>query len=175
MSAQQTSYNLAQSAPSQPGLVADSDVQGARVTSFRNDNASPFPFGLLVSKSSNTDDRGFDTLSTSAAVLGVLSFAQVKVNGTDGLPATQMGDILEDGEVYVTVVHAVTPNDVVRVFTVDYSGTTTGAVVGAFGTTAVATKTAVLASAKYTSRASAGGVAKVRLNLPGAILLTTES
>ncbi len=174
MSAQQTTYSLAQSAPSQPGMIADSDVT-ARVRAFRNDNASAFPFGLLVSKSTATDDRGFDTLSVSHQTLGVLTFGQIKVNGTDGLPTLEMGSILEEGEVYVTVVHNVTPDDVVRVFTVDYSGTTTGAVVGAFGTTAVSAKTAILANAKYVSRASAGGVAKVRLNLPGAVLLTTES
>lgn len=176
MSAQQTSYALAQSAPSQPGMLSDSDVT-ARVRPFRNDNASPFTFGLAVSRSTDTDDRGFDALSTARQFIGVLTFGQIKQNGTDGLPTKEMGGILEDGEVLVSVVHNVTPDSPVRVFIVDHSGTTSGAVVGAFGTTAVTSgsKTATIANAKYVSRASAGGVAKLRLNTPGPLLLVADA
>ncbi len=174
MSAQQTSYNLGLTAPSQPGMISDSDVT-ARVRAFRNDNASPISFGLAVSRSTDTDDRGFDALSVSRQFIGVLTWGQIKQNGTDGLPTKEMGGILEEGECYVKVVHTVTPDDPVRVFTVDYSGTTDNAVVGAFGTTRVNDKTALLLNAKYVSRASAGGVAKIRLNTPGPLLVVTET
>ncbi len=174
MSAQQTSYNLAQSAPSQPGMVSDSD-SSARVRAFRNDNASPVPFGLGVCKSSNTDDRGLDLANTTTQFLGVLTWQQNKQNNdADGLAALAMGSVLEEGEVLVTVVNDVTPNSPVRIYIDDYSGTVTGAVAGAFGTTAHSAHTCVLLNAKFTSRASAGGVAKLRLNTPGPVLLVAE-
>lgn len=174
MAGQQTVYNLEQSPPSQPGMIADSNV-GARIRPFRNDNASPIPFGLLVCRSTNTDDRGCDLANATRQVLGVLLYEQVKQNGVDGLATITLGSVIEEGEVYVKVVEDVTPDSLVRVFIDDYSGTLAGAVAGAFGDSKVAAHTALLTNAKYVSRASAGGVAKLRLNLPAPSQLVAES
>lgn len=173
MSAQQTSYSLEQSSPSQPGMV--SSTQDVRVRPFRNDNASPVDFGLAVCRSADTDDMGFDLCNATRQFLGVLTWGQIKENGTDGLASKEMGSIMESGEVYVRVVEDVTPESTVKVFIADHSGTIDDAVPGAFGDTAVSAKTATLANAKYAERASAGSVCRLRLNGPGPILLTADS
>lgn len=179
MSAQQTTYNLELVAPTQPGHVSDSHPK--RVRPFRNDNSNSILFGLAVCRSSNTDLRGFDACGTARQFLGVTSWGQSQEAGypigtaNDGVATTEMNGILEQGEILVPVTEAVTPESVVRVFVVDDTGTITGAVLGAFCTTAVSTKTAVLTNAKFINSAAAGGVAKVLLNGPGPVVLTADS
>lgn len=172
MSAQQTSYSLELSAPSQPGHVSDSAAR--RVRPFRNDNASAMPFGVAVCRSSNADLRGFDAVVTTRQFLGVTTWGQSQESGypvgtaNDGISPTEQSGILEQGEILVSVMEAVTPDDPVRVVIA-------GANIGLFATTKVTSvnTTAILLNAKFVNSGST--VAKVLLNGPGPLLLVADS
>ncbi len=165
-SAQQTTYSLELSAPSQPGHASDSNPR--RIRPFRNDNASAIPFGVGVCRSTNTDDRGFDVMTTSRQFLGVTSWGQSQEAGfpvgtaNDGIAATEMNGIVEQGEVLVTVNEAVTPDSPVRV-------TLSGGDQGKFCTTADSSghTTAAVPNAKFVNRTTGAGVAKLCLTEPG--------
>lgn len=175
MSAQQTTYSLELAAPSQPGHVSDSHP--SRIRPFRNDNASALGFGLAVCRSANTDLRGFDTLVTTRQFLGVTTWGQSQeaampgASANDGIAATEMNGILEQGEILVPVSEAVSPESTVRVQIVAGAGAAT---VGSFCATADTGKTAVLSNAKYVSGTAGAGVAKVLLNIPAPVKLTAD-
>lgn len=169
MAAQQTTYSLELPAPSQPGFVSDTDPQ--RVRPFRNDNASAVAFGVGVCRSANADLRGFDTIVTTRQFLGVTTWGQSQEQGiggaaNDGIATTEMNGILEDGEVFVSVMEAVTPDVPVRIVIL-------GANLGKFGTTKVTSvnTTTILPNAKYITSTAGAGVAKVRLGLSPVLLV----
>jgi hypothetical protein len=126
-----------------------------------------------VSRSTNTDDRGFDVISTARQFLGVITWGQSQELGypnvaNDGVAATEMNGILEDGEILVETTETVTPDSPVRV------RIAADANQGKFCTTSSAGNTAPLPNAKFVSRVTGAGVVKVRLNTPSPVLLVAD-
>ena len=174
MAAQQTSYSLQPSGTGKQGQLVDS--RNIVVDARRNDLAASAEatFGLGVCKSANSDDLGFGLCNASTQFLGVLVHAQDFEKTTTGLPNGEYGNIMKKGRVWVKVVEAVTTASVVKIFIGDHSGTITDAVEGAFGDTAVATKTATLLNARYLNAAAAGAI--VELELDGSpVVLTADA
>ncbi len=175
MSAQQTSYSLERSAGYEGQLY---DTRDIRSDARRNDFAASAeaPFGKMVCKSTDSDDLGMAGANATTQVLGVLIHSMDTEQSTTGLLATEFGNVASKCTVWVRPVHNVTTVTPVRVFVVDYTGTTTGAVVGAFGTTAVSAKTSLpLLNCRYLRAASAGDLVPVEINIPGPLVLGVES
>lgn len=161
MAAQQTSYALEAVENSQPGFISNTGPK--TIVPFRNDNASPLPFGILVCKSTDTDDRGADMPAVARQVLGVSVFNQ-KHESSNGCPSKEMLDICQQGEVRVSTSATVTPDDPVRITLAT----------GVFCTTASAGNTALVEGAKFVSRATGAGTVKLFINNPGAVKLTAD-
>ena len=113
-----------------------------RVTPGRNEAATEIPFGLGVKQGATDGGIGVPAAQTDL-VLGVLqaSHALVKDPGTGvaelgdtGLKQNAVGDVAEEGELWVITDEAVTPTSAVRM-------RTTGADTGKFRASAVATNT----------------------------------
>lgn len=162
MPAQQTSYSLELAENSQPGFISNTGPK--TVQPFRNDNASALPFGILVCRSTDTDDRGADMPTVSRQVLGVSVFNQ-KHESSNGCPTKEMLDVIQQGEVRVSVSAAVTPDDPVRITLAT----------GVFCTVAAGAATALVEGAKFVSRAGGAGTVKLFINNPGAVKLTADA
>lgn len=161
MSAQQTSYALELSANTQPGFVSSS--QDALILPFRNDNAGALAFGILLCKSTATDDRGCDMPAVARQVLGVNAFDQ-RFENSNGVPTKQMANLCQRGEVNVSVSETVTPDDLVRITLAT----------GVFCKTSSAGNTALVEGAKFVTRVTGAGVVKLHINNPGAVKLTAD-
>lgn len=174
MAAQQTSYSLQPSGIGKQGQLADS--RDILVDAYRNDLASSAEatFGLGVCKSADADDLGFGLCNATRAFLGVLVHSMDFEKSTTGLASGEFGNVMRKGRVWVKVVEAVTTASTVKVFVADHSGTIANAVEGAFGDTAVATKTATLLNARYLDAGSAGDIVRIELDA-NAVLLTADS
>lgn len=166
----QTSYALGITGTLYEGCL--SDTRDAQIDGLRNDLAASAEalYGKGVCKSSDTDDKGFALANVTTQFMGVLVFGMQHEKSATGLLNGEFGSVMRKGRCWVKVVHAVTPASLVRMFIADHSGTTSGAVEGAFGTTLVATKTALLLNARYLGRGSAGDLVEVELDASPVIL-----
>lgn len=170
----QTSYALGLTGTLYEGSLSSS--RNHEVDALRNDLAASAEaiFGKAVCKSSATDDLGFGLCNASSQFKGVLVHGMEQEKLTTGLVNGEFGNVMKSGRCWVKVVHNVTPASLVRVFIADYSGTTSGAVQGAFGTTLVAANTALLVNARYLGRGSAGDLVEVEIDA-SPVLLTADS
>lgn len=162
----QTTYSLAMVATGYEGGLADS--RPSQIDGFRNDAGAEVAYGLGVTKSSATDNLGFQLADPGEIFLGVLVHDMAKERTTTGLPSLTMGSVLSRGRVWVKVENTVAVGDAVLVRT-----TTAGNGKGSFLTgSAAAGVTTLIPQARFMSAASAGGLAILDLNLPAIPVLT---
>jgi hypothetical protein len=167
------------------GMVAD--LQAYVCRSFRNQSGAAIPFGSLVmtDNSPTTNDAlAVELASGTTLIQGLAVSSQVAEGTTLGaaytpVPTPYYSDgrlgyadketvnVVSKGVVWVYSVDAIAIGDAVRFYKADYSGTTTGAFLGRFGKTAVATKTIAVAGARWVSETTAGGLVLLELDIPG--------
>ena len=167
----QTSYSLGL-----VGTLYEGSLDTSRdhvVDARRNDLAAAAEavFGRAVCKSSNSDNLGFGLCNASTAFQGVLVHGMQQEKLAVGLANGEFGNVMKKGRVWVKPVHNVTTATPVRVFIADHSGTTSGAFEGAFGTTLVAAKTALLLNARYLGAVSAGALVEVEIDANANLLV----
>jgi len=167
------------------GMVAD--LQAYVCRSYRNQSGAAIPFGSLVmtDNSPTTNDAlAVELASGTTLIQGLAVSSQVAEGTTLGaaytpVPTPYYSDgrlgyadketvnVVSKGVVWVYSVDAIAIGDAVRFYKADYSGTTTGAFLGRFGKTAVATKTIAVAGARWVSETTAGGLVLLELDIPG--------
>ena len=172
------------------GMLADLQAYVSR--SYRNQTGEAIPFGRLVA----TDDTsGNDVYAVQLAdsaddIVGItidsLTFEAVEgknsaytgnptwlrtdAEGNEhvGYPDKQTLNVMSKGVIWVYTVEAVALGDDVRAYITDYSGTTPGADIGRFGTTAVASNTVAITAARWLSETDGAGLALLELDIPAA-------
>lgn len=166
------------------GMVADLQTYVSR--SFRNQTGAAIPFGALVMTDTTS---GYDALAVKLAtatsqIQGMVVSSQViegntlgsaytpvptpyYSDGRMGYPDKETVNVVSKGVVWVYTVEAIALTDAVRFYKADYSGTTTGAYLGRFGKTAVATKTIAVAGARWLSKTTGAGLVLLELDIPG--------
>jgi hypothetical protein len=165
-------------------MVADLQTYVSR--SFRNQTGAAIPFGALVMTDTTS---GYDALAVKLAtatsqIQGMVVSSQVTEgttlgaaytpvptpyysDGRMGYPDKETVNVVSKGVVWVYTVEAIALTDAVRFYKADYSGTTTGAYLGRFGKTAVATKTIAVAGARWLSKTTGAGLVLLELDIPG--------
>ncbi len=162
-------------------LTLESDVSGADDTYTGTTNcsianvvakaaAAAIPAGVLVCNDvvSGKEDNcklpaGATDITTASNVAGIATRSQFVENADSGdtyLEKEQAVNVMQNGSVYVPVETAVTPSSPVYV---RFQGTGQN---GAFRGDSASGDAALLASARFASVADAGGIAKVKINLP---------
>lgn len=168
------------------GMIAD--LQAYICRSYRNQSGAAIPFGVLVAtdNSPSTNDvyavdvatgvtniQGIavSSLTMEGAALGS-SYTPVPTpvysDGRYGYPDKETVNVVSKGVIWVYSTAAIALGDAVRFFNADHSGTVTGAFLGRFTKTAVATKTtAITAGARWLSETSAAGLVLLEIDIPG--------
>jgi hypothetical protein len=180
----QGSYPLTQ-VVGHEGMIADLQAYVSR--SFRNQTGAAVPYGVLVATdntpSSNdalaveiaTGVTNIQGLAISSMVLEGVSGGSsytpnptpVYSDGRVGYPDKETLNVVSKGVIWVYSTAAVALGDAVRFFKADHSGTVTGAFLGRFTKTAVATKTvAITAGARWLSETSAAGLVLLEIDIP---------
>ena len=172
------------------GMLADLQAYVSR--SYYNQTGAAIPFGRLVA----TDDTaGNDVYAVKLAdaatgIVGITidcytfeavekanthyignpTWIRTDAEGSDhvGYPDEQALNVMSKGVIWVHTVEAVALGDDVRAFITDYSGTTSGADIGRFGTTAVASNTVAITAARWLSETDGAGLALLELDIPAA-------
>lgn len=180
----QGSYPLVQ-VKGHEGMIADMQAYVCRP--YRNQSGAAVPFGVLVAtdNSPTTNDALaieiaagitlIQGLTVSSQVLEGVSLGQsytpvptpVYSDGRLGYPDKETVNVVSKGVVWVQSVDAIAIGDAVRFYKVDYTATTTGAFIGRFGKTAVATKTIAVTGARWLSETTANGLALLEIDIPG--------
>lgn len=155
----QTSY---QSDPADPvaGMIADACGAPTKIESYNatEDFAS---FGVAAQKVSADDDGIEEVSGGSGTIVGVIVRQLATVN--DAPVAEDAVAVMRRGRIYVYVDDDVTPDDTVYVRHTVNTGKT---VLGAFRNDNDGGKAQALATSKFLTSASAGGVAVLDINLP---------
>ena len=168
------------------GMLAD--LQAYICRSYRNQSGAAIPFGVLVSTdnspstndvyavevaSGTTNVQGIavSSLTMEGASLGS-SYTPVPTpvysDGRYGYPDKETVNVVSKGVIWVYSTAAIALGDAVRFFNADHSGTVTGAFLGRFTKTAVATKTtAITAGARWLSETSGAGLVLLEIDIPG--------
>jgi hypothetical protein len=169
------------------GMLADLQAYVSR--SYVNQSGGALPFGRLLqvdntpttndayavelaAGASNivgiaTDSLTFEA-SSGSTYTGTPSAIRTDAEGTEhvGYPNTQSLNVVSKGVIYVYTVEAVALGSDVRAFISDYSGTTSGADAGRFGTTAVTGNTVLIGGARWLSETTGAGLALLELDIP---------
>jgi len=167
------------------GMIADLQAYVSR--SFRNQSGAAIPYGALVmtDNAPTSNDAlavelatgttliqgiAVSSLTTEGATLGS-SYTPVPTpyysDGRMGYPDKETVNVVSKGVVWVYSVDAIAIGDAVRFYKADNSGTTAGAFLGRFGKTAAATKTVLVAGARWVSETTAAGLVLLELDIPG--------
>jgi hypothetical protein len=167
------------------GMIAD--LQAYVCRSFRNQSGAAIPYGVLVQtdNSPTSNDALAIQVATSGSLIQGLAVSSMVVEGTDagmvytpvptpfaadgrmGYPDKETVNVVSKGVVWVYTTAAIALGDAVRFFSADHSGTVTGALLGRFTKTAVATKTvAISAGARWLSETSGAGLVLLEVNIP---------
>ena len=173
--------------PGHEGMLADLQAYVSR--SYVNQSGGALPFGRLLqvdntpttndayavelaAGASNivgiaTDSLTFEA-SSGSTYTGTPSAIRTDAEGTEhvGYPNTQSLNVVSKGVIYVYTVEAVALGSDVRAFISDYSGTTSGADAGRFGTTAVTGNTVLIGGARWLSETTGAGLALLELDIP---------
>lgn len=167
------------------GMIAD--LQAYVCRSFRNQSGAAIPFGVMVmtdnsptsndpfaveiaSGTSNIQGIAVSSLVSEGASGGMVYTpvpTPVYSDGRIGYPDKETVNVVSKGVVMVYSVDAVALGDAVRFYKTDHSGTTTGAFLGRFGKTAVATKTVAITGARWVSETTAAGLVLLEIDIPG--------
>lgn len=174
------------------GMIADLQAYVSR--SYRNQSGAVIPFGALVMSDTSPGSNDPLAVELATAATGIVGLAldsltfegavgptayvgaagqypgsAIDADGRMGYPDKQTVNVMSKGVALVYTTEAVTLGDAVRFFIVSHTGTLAGSHVGRFGKSAVANKTvAITAGARWLSKASAGGLALLELDIPGA-------
>jgi hypothetical protein len=180
----QGSYPLTQ-VVGHEGMIADLQAYVSR--SFRNQTGAAVPYGVLVATDNTptsndalaveiaTGVTNIQGLAISSMVLEGVSGGSsytpnptpVYSDGRVGYPDKETLNVVSKGVIWVYSTAAVALGDAVRFFKADHSGTVTGAFLGRFTKTAVATKTvAITAGARWLSETSAAGLVLLEIDIP---------
>lgn len=169
------------------GMLADLQAYVSR--SYVNQSGGALPFGRLlqVDNTPTTNDAYAVELAAGASnIVGIAadslafeassgstytstpSATRTDAEGTEhvGYPNTQSLNVVSKGVIYVYTVEAVALGSDVRAFISDYSGTTSGADQGRFGTTAVTGNTVLIGGARWLSETTGAGLALLELDIP---------
>jgi hypothetical protein len=180
----QGSYPLREAVGHEGGIA---DLQAYVCRSFRNQSGAAIPFGVLVmtdNSPTSNDALAVEPATGTTLIQGITVHSQVfegttlgsaytpvptpyYSDGRMGYPDKETVNVVSKGVVWVYSVDAIALGDAVRFYKADYSGTTTGAFLGRFGKTAVATKTIAVAGARWLSETTAGGLVLLELDIPG--------
>jgi hypothetical protein len=180
----QGSYPLTQ-VVGHEGMIADLQAYVSR--SFRNQTGAAVPYGVLVATDNTptsndalaveiaTGVTNIQGLAISSMVLEGVSGGSsytpnptpVYSDGRVGYPDKETLNVVSKGVIWVYSTAAVALGDAVRFFKADHSGTVTGAFLGRFTKTAVATKTvAITAGARWLSETSGAGLVLLEIDIP---------
>lgn len=169
------------------GMLADLQAYVSR--SYVNQSGGSLPFGRLlqVDNTPTTNDVyavelaggasnivgiAIDSLtfeaSSGSTYTGTPTAIRTDAEGTEhvGYPSTQALNVLSKGVIWVYTVEAVALGSAVRAYIADYSGTTSGADQGRFGTTAVSSNTVLIGGARWLSETTGAGLALLELDIP---------
>jgi hypothetical protein len=168
------------------GMLAD--LQAYVCRSYRNQSGAAIPFGVLVATdntptsndayaveiatgTTNVQGIAVSSLVTEGAELG-MSYTPVPTpvysDGRIGYPDKETINVVSKGVIWVRSTAAIALGDAVRFFNADHSGTVSGAFLGRFTKTGVATKTTqITAGARWVSETSAAGLALLEIDIPG--------
>ncbi len=180
----QGSYPLTQ-VVGHEGMIADLQAYVSR--SFRNQTGAAIPYGVLVATDNTptsndalaveiaTGVTNVQGLAISSMVLEGVSGSSsytpnptpVYSDGRVGYPDKETLNVVSKGVVWVYSTAAIALGDAVRFFKADHSGTVSGAFLGRFTKTAVATKTiAITAGARWLSETSGAGLVLLEIDIP---------
>jgi len=169
------------------GMLAD--LQSYVSRSYRNQTGAAIPFGRLVATDSFPTSNDVYAVELAGGVNGIVGITidsftfeavgrpvykrdpspiRTDAEGTEhvGYPDKQSLNVMSKGVIWVYTVEAVVLGDDVRAFIVDDSGSTSGADIGRFGTTAVANKTVLIGGARWLSETTEAGLALLELDIP---------
>jgi hypothetical protein len=167
------------------GMLAD--LQAYVCRSYRNQSGGAIPYGVLVqtdnSPTSNDalavkiaeDVNLIQGLAVSSQVLEGASLGStytpnptpVYSDGRYGYPNTETVNVVSKGVIWVYSATAIALGDAVRFYNADHSGTVTGAFLGRFTKTAVASKTVAITGARWLSETTAAGLVLLEIDIPG--------
>lgn len=179
----QGSYPLVQ-VKGHEGMIADMQAYVCR--SFRNQSGAAIPFGTLVmtDNAPTTNDAYAVEIASATTLIQGIAVSSLVTEGTSlggayiplptpyysdgrmGYPDKETVNVLSKGVVWVQSVDAIAMGDAVRFYKADYSGTTTGAFIGRFGKTSVATKTIAVTGARWLSETTANGLVLLEIDIP---------
>lgn len=168
------------------GMIAD--LQAYVCRTYRNQSGVAIPFGVLVmtDNSPTSNDPLAIEIATGTTLIQGLAVSSMTMEGVQpqgaaytpnptpyaadgrlGYADKQTVNVVSKGVVWVWTTEAVALGDAVRFWKADYTGTVTGAFLGRFAKTAVATKTvAVTAGARWLSETSGAGLALLEIDIP---------
>lgn len=167
------------------GMIADLQAYVSR--SYRNQSGAAIPFGVLVmtDNAPTTNDALAVEIATGATLIQGISVSSLVTEGTTlgsaytpvptpyysdgrmGYPDKETVNVLSKGVVWVYSTAAIALGDAVRFHKADNTGTVTGAFLGRFTKTAIATKTVqVAAGARWLSETSGAGLALLEIDIP---------
>ena len=168
------------------GMIADLQAYVSR--SFRNQTGAAIPYGVLVATDNtptSNDALAVEIATGTTLIQGIAVSSQVLEgaslgsaytpvptpvysDGRYGYPDKETVNVVSKGVIWVYSTAAIALGDAVRFFKADHSGTVTGAFLGRFTKTAVATKTvAITAGARWLSETSAAGLVLLEIDIPG--------
>lgn len=168
------------------GMLAD--LQAYVCRSYRNQSGAAIPYGVLVSTDNSptsNDALAVEIAAGTTLIQGMAVSSQVLEgaslgsaytpiptpvysDGRYGYPDKETVNVVSKGVVWVYSTAAIALGDAVRFFKADHSGTVTGAYLGRFTKTAVATKTVeITAGARWLSETSAAGLVLLEIDIPG--------
>lgn len=169
------------------GMLADLQAYVSR--SYRNQTGAAIPFGRLVATDNTPTTNDVYAVELAGGATGIVGITidsytfeavgspvynrdpspiRTDADGNEyvGYPDKQSLNVMSKGVIWVHTVEAVELGDDVRAFIVDDSGSTSGADIGRFGTTAVANKTVAIAGARWLSETSEAGLVLLELDIP---------
>lgn len=168
------------------GMLAD--LQAYVCRSYRNQSGAAIPYGVLVATDNtptSNDAAAIEIATGTTNVQGItvssLTMEGAKAgmvytpvptpvysDGRIGYADKETVNVVSKGVIWVYSTAAIALGDAVRFFNADHSGTVTGAFLGRFTKTAVATKTtAITAGARWLSETSGAGLVLLEIDIPG--------
>ena len=168
------------------GMLAD--LQAYVCRSYRNQSGAALPYGVLVMTDNvpTSNDPLAVEIATGTTLIQGIAVSSLVTEGTTlgaaytpvptpyysdgrmGYPDKETVNVVSKGVVWVYSTAAIALGDAVRFFKADHSGTVSGAFLGRFTKTAVATKTVeITAGARWLSETSAAGLVLLEIDIPG--------
>jgi hypothetical protein len=167
------------------------DLQAYVSRSYRNQTGACIPFGRLLQTDNDPTTNDVYAVELAAGadnIVGIsidsLTFEAVEKKNSHytgiptwlredaegeshvGYPDKQTLNVMSKGVIWVYTVEAVSLGDDVRAFIADYSATTSGADIGRFGSSAVASNTVLISGARWLSETTEAGIAMLELDIP---------